>query len=285
MVDVTISLTGANGDTITLSDDGDFVLAAGVTGFGIPATQVRIEDTAGNGGLFRFSKRGVRELDLPIVVFGSTRDVVQTNLRRLARLLQDKNGATRLTATYPDGSSVFLDVHYTGGAETQFGEDAGLTYCRWVITVQAPQPFWQNLTSLSFTIQAGGTGRSLIPQLSKMKVSSSQALGTITATNAGDVETYPTWVIRGPIDGLSISDGTNSFSYVASIPDGTTITIDTENGTVKDDAGLNKYGSLGTAPKLFPLAPGTTGMFISGTSTTVNTKVTCYYSPRYEVVH
>ena len=53
MVDVTISLVGANGDSITLSDTGDFVLASGVTGFGIPATSVRIDESAGDGGLQR----------------------------------------------------------------------------------------------------------------------------------------------------------------------------------------------------------------------------------------
>ena len=43
MVDVTISLIGSNGDEIELADSGDFVLASGVTGFGIPATNKDVD--------------------------------------------------------------------------------------------------------------------------------------------------------------------------------------------------------------------------------------------------
>jgi phage-related protein len=284
MVNVTLSLIGSNGDTIELADDGDFILTTGVSGFGIPSTSVRIEPSAGNGGVWRSSKRGVRDIDLPIMVLGTDRADVETKLRRLARLLQDSNGPTRVQANYSDGTSVYLDAHYTAGAETQFGTDAGNTYCRWAITLQAPQPFWQRTTSESFNVVAV-TGRGLLPQLSKLKVSSSQALGSITANNVGDVDTYPTWVIRGPIEGLTVTSGSSSFSYVAAIADGVTITIDTEAGTVVDDAGTNMYGSLGTAPKLFALPPGTTAMEVAGTGATTATKVTCYYSPRFEVMH
>ena len=285
MVDVTISLTGSNGDTITLDDDGDFVLATGVSGFGIPSTEVRIEASAGNGGTWRFSKRGVREIDLPIVVFGADRGAVETNLRRLARLLQDKNGPTKVTATYSDGSSVYIEAHYTGGAETQFGEDAGFTYCRWVITLQAPQPFWESGQTSSFSVTSGSTGRGLLPQLTKLKVSSSQALGVVNVVNAGDVETFPVWTVLGPVTDLTITNGSDTFKLVGTIPNGTTITIDTEDSTVVNDAGTNVYSLLGTAPKLFSLLPGTTAVQVLGTDATNNTRITCTYSPRYEVIH
>lgn len=285
MVDVTLSLIGSNGDTIELADDGDFLLTTGVTGFGIPETNVRIEASAGNGGVWRFSKRGLRTVDLPIVVLGSDRADVETKLRRLARLLQDSNGPTRLLAEYSDGSSVYLDAHYTGGAETQFGEDAGLTYCRWAISLQAPQPFWESATTSSFSVTSGATGRGLLPQLTKLKVSSSQTLGVVSVNNVGDVETFPVWTILGPVDNLTISNGTQSFSYVVSVTAGQTITIDTENSTVVDDTGANLYGNLGAAPKLFSLLPGTTAVSVLGENATSATRITCTYSPRYEVVH
>lgn len=285
MVDVTLSMIGSNGDTIELADNGDFVLTTGVAGFGIPETNVRIEASAGNGGVWRFSRRGVRTMDLPIVIFGSDRGDVETKLRRLARLLQDSKGPTRLVANYSDLTSVYLDVHYTGGAETQFGEDAGLTYCRWVISVQAPQPFWASGTTSSFTVTSGNTGRGLLPQLSKLKVSSSQTLGIVNVNNVGDVETFPIWTILGPVEGLIISDGTQTFSYTQPVLAGQTITINTEIGTVVDDAGLNVYSNLGVAPKLFSLQPGVTAVSVLGESASDATKITCSYSPRYEVIH
>lgn len=285
MTDVTISLVGANGDTITLADDGDYVLLTGARGFGMPAAEVRIDPSTGDGGVWRSSRRGVRDLDLPIAILGLGRDDVETKLRRLARLLQDTNGATRIVANYSDGSSVYLDAHFTGGAETQFGEDAGLTWCRWVISLQAPQPYWQTGTESSFSIGSGNTGRSLLPKLASLKVSSSQTLGLVTVNNTGDVPAYPRWVVKGPVVNLVITDGTRSFSFPGTILQGKTYTIDTLTATVKDELGTNLYSELGTAPKLFSLLPGTSTITVTGDQATADTSVVCYYSPRYEVVH
>ena len=285
MVDVTISLVGSNGDTITLADEGDYVLATGVRGFGIPSTSVRIDDSAGNGGTWRHTKRGIRDLDLPIVILGTDRADVETKLRRLARLLQDTNGPTKLVANYSDGSSVFLEAHYVGGAETQFGEDAKNTLCRWVIQMQAPQPYWQTSTESSFSVTTGNTGRGLLPQLSKLKVSSSQTLGVVNVTNAGDVAIQPRYVLRGPVADLTISNGTQGFSFSAAIPAGATYTVDTSTGEVLNDSGVNIYNLLNAAPKFFALPPGNSTISINGTGADANTQVTVYYSPRYEVIH
>lgn len=285
MVDVTISLTGANGDTIELGDSSDFVLATGVTGFGIPATNVRIDESAGPGGTWRFTKRGVRDLDLPLVILGTDRADVETKLRRMARLLQDTSGATKIVANYSDGSSVFLEAHYVGGAETQFGEDANSFFCRWVIQMQAPQPYWATVNSESFTVGSGSTGRGLLPQLTKLKVSSSQALGVVNVNNPGDVATYPIWTLRGPADFVTISNGVQSFTYDAAIGEDSTITINTESGEVSDEEGTNQYSNLAAAPKLFPLPPGLNSLNITGTGATSSTIISCFYSPRYEIIH
>lgn len=285
MVDVSISLVGSNGDEIQLTDNLEFVLSTGVTGFGIPATSVRIDETAGNGGVWRYTKRGVRDLDLPIVVFGADRAEVETRLRRLARLLQDTNGPTRIVARYSDGSSVYLDAHYVGGAETQYGSDATNTFCRWVVQMQAPQPFWEASESQSFTMTAGNTGRGLLPQLTKLRVSSSQSLGVVSVNSSADVDVYPVWTVRGPITGFTASNGSQTFSFNAPVGAGQTITVDTEAGTVVGDNGANRYSLLSSAPKLFPLKPGENLITVSGTDTDSSTFVSCNYALRYEVVH
>lgn len=285
MVDVTISLVGSNGDTIEFADNGDFVLATGVHGFGIPATSVRIDDSAGDGGRWRHTKRGVRDLDLPIVVLGTSRADVETKLRRLARLLQTNNGATKLVANYTDGSSLFLEAHYVGGAETQFGSDATSYFCRWVIQMQAPQPYWESLTEQSFTVGSGNTGRGLLPELTKLRVSSSQTLGVVQVNNEGDVAIYPRWTIRGPITNLVISNGKLSFGFTDPILSGQTYTVDTATSEVYDETGANKYSLLSTAPKLFPLEPGDSTIEVIGIESSPDTRIACYYSPRYEVIH
>jgi len=223
---------------------------------------------------------------LPITVLGSSRADVQTKMRRLSRIFQDTNGVgPRLTVTYPDESAIFLDVHYTTGAETQYGEDARGTYVKWVVTVQAPQPFWQTTLEESFNIGSGSTGRGLLPQLTKLKVSSSQSLGVVTVNNVGDVTIQPRWIITGPVTDLVISDGTSQFTFTDPILPGVTYIVDTSTGTVVDADGNNAYALLGSAPKFFGLPPGTTGISVFGTEADIQTMITCYYSPRYEVAH
>lgn len=285
MVEVTISLVGSNGDTIELADEGDFVLTTGVTGFGIPATSVRIDESAAAGGVWRFSKRGIRDLDLPIAIFGTSRADVETKLRRLARLLQDTAGPTKVVANYSDDSSVSLEAHYVGGAETQFGSDANSFFCKWVIQLQAPKPYWQSEQAQSFSVGSGNTGRGLLPQLTKLKVTSSQAIGVVAVNNTGDVAAFPVWTILGPVDNLVISNGSQSFGLNVSVASGQTFVIDTEAGTVRDDLGANRYEILNPAPKLFSLPPGTTGVSVNGTGATIDTRISCSYKLRFEVIH
>jgi hypothetical protein len=281
---VVYSLEGSNGDTVTFGDS-EYVLKIGINGFGIPPTSVRIEESAGDGGVWRHTKRQPRDLALPITVFGTDRYDVQTKLRRLGRILQDGQGAPRFRATYDDASSVFLDLHYTGGGETLYDNNSsGLTWASWGITLRAPNPFWKSGLEETFTIGSGNIGRGLLPQFTKLKLSSSTTIGVVTVVNAGDVATYPVWEIVGPVSSLEISRAGFAFGF-SSLAPGEIIIVNTETGTVTNVDGQNLYARLNPAPKLFSLPPGTTGVTVSGTDTTEEFNATLTYSPRYEVIH
>jgi phage-related protein len=284
MTTLNYSLIGANGDSITF-DYENYVLNEGMRGHGIPATQVRIDESAGPGGIWRFSKRGVREIDMSVTILGVDRAEVEYRLRRLARLIQDTSGPTKLKADYSDGRSLSLDVHYTTGAESTWGADEGLVWCKWVLSFKAPQPYWESTTTQTFSITSGNTGRGLLPQLSKLKVSSSQSLGTVNVSNSADVPCFPTWTITGPITDLEITNGTQGFSFTEPVLAGQTIIVDTNLGTVTDSNGANLYYILGPAPKLFPFPPGNTTIEVLGISTTTATAISCEYALQYEVVH
>ena len=284
MVNVNYSLVGANGDEITF-DYSEFILNQNFVGFGIPPAQVRIENSAGDGGVFRHSKRGVRDVDLPITVLGTDRNDVQTKLRRLSRLLQDTSGPTKIKATYSSGETLTLDAHYVGGAESQWGTDAGLVWNKWVLSFQCPNPYWESDALEEFRVTTGNTGRGLLPQLSKLKVTSSQVYGVITVDNSGDVPAYPVWFIRGPISDVVISNGTQSFSFTETVNDGETITVNTATGEVTDDLGTNRYSILGPAPKLFRIDPGVSSISVNGVAATQAAEVRLDYSPLFEVVH
>ena len=284
MVNVNYSLVGANGDEITF-DYSTYVLNPNFVGFGIPPAQVRIENSAADGGVFRHSKRGVRDVDLPITVLGTSRNDVQTKLRRLSRLLQDTSGSTQIKATYSSGETLTLNAHYVGGAESQWGTDAGLVWNKWVLSFQCPNPFWQSDALEEFSVTTGNTGRGLLPELTKLKVASSQVFGVITVDNQGDVPAYPVWYVRGPIEDVIISNGEQSFSFVDPVLPGETITVNTATGEVTDDLGTNRYSILGPAPKLFRIEPGVSSISVDGVAATTAAEVRLDYSPLYEVVH
>lgn len=284
MVNVNYALVGANGDTITF-DYSNYVLNQGFMGFGIPPAQVRIDPSAGDGGVFRHSKRGVREIDMTVTTLGTDRGDVQTKLRRLSRILQDTSGPTSLHAIYSNGEILELQVHYVGGAESTWGSDAGLVWNRWVLSFQAPQPYWESDELEEFVVTSGNSGRGLLPQLTKLQLTSSQVYGVITVNNTGDVPAYPVWYVRGPISDVSISYGNQSFGFVEPVQDGETITVNTATGTVVDDLGTNRYSILAAAPKLFRVDPGVTSITVNGVAATAAAEVRLDYSPLYEVVH
>jgi len=285
VVTINYSLRGSNGESINF-DNENYVLNPGMIGFGIAPTSLRVDESAGIGGIFRHSRRSIRDLDLPVTIVGTSRADVQTKLRKLARITQDRRGPMRLRATYPNGQQLFLDVHYAGGAEGQWGEEAGgIVWMRWVLQLRAPQPFWESLTKQKIELTGGGTGRGLLPQLTRLKVSSSQALGDVTITSTADVEVFPVWTITGPVQNFQVSNGTESWGITGDILGTETVTVDTASKTVFDQDGVNLYDRLGPAPKLFPFQPGETLLSVTGVNSTEDTIIRAEYALRFEVVH
>jgi hypothetical protein len=287
MAKVTLSLIGSNGDQIVFTENGDYVVTSGLSGIGIPQTVVRIDDSSSDGGTFRFSKRGIREIDIPVVIFGTDRDTVELNLRRLSNLLNDRKGGTVLRASYDTGEIWELpNGHYVAGAETVRGDDAGAYWCRWVLSMQFATPFWIRQEAEQLSLGAGVTGRSLIPELAELAISSSQAIGNLSIENDGDVEAFPVWEFNGPIDSVVVTapDG-SEFSYDATIALGEKITVDTYAGTVVDGDNVNQYANLGSTPKLFPLPAGISQVSIFADGTDENSSITLYWQPRKEIIH
>ena len=293
MVELSIFLIGGNDDTIPLDGSQDIILGTGFRGTGIAPTNVRIQNSAGDGGVWRSSRRTQREFDLPITVLGASREVVEGLLRRLSSALSDRSKAPRLRAVYSDGTGPFdIEVHYTGGAETVWGSDAGSTFCRWGITMTAPDPYWTSVDSESSFLGADPDPRGLLPRLANLPVKSSQVIGAFTVENAGDVNAFPTWTFRGPMDDVTVTSAAGqSFAYIDPILEDETITVDTLTGTVVDQDGVNKYGSLGASPKLFSIPAGRSTLNVEATGTSPGidgvgaTLITCSYKPRREVIH
>lgn len=287
MVNINFNLIGANNDSVSLSGP-DFILETGATGFGVPQPMVTIDPSAGNGGKFRFLKRGVRVVDLPITILSESGDDLENKLRRLARIMARD---FTLQGVYATGEVWSIKLYMDGGAETTFGETANQYFCKWVVSARAPQPFWVSSEATTFSVQAVEVARGLLGvsvgsrSLSQLQVSSGQALGTILVTNTGDVETPIFWRIDGPATNVEIVLGSSSFTYEADLETGEAILINTELGTVVDDTGANAYSGLGPAPKLFDLPAGSSVINITATGANEDTQISGSFNPRREVLH
>jgi hypothetical protein len=287
LVNINFYLIGANQDSISLSGP-DYILETGATGFGIPQPLVQIDPSAGNGGKFRFLKRGIRVVDLPITILSDNGLDLEDKLRRLSKIMARD---FTLEGRYSTGEIWSLTLYMDGGAETTFGETANQYFCKWVISARAPQPFWVSAEATTFAVQAVEVSRGLLGvsvgqrSLSQLQVSSGQALGTILITNEGDVEAPVFWRIDGPATSVEIELGSTGFSFLSDLEAGDSILINTELGTVETNLGVNAYSGLGPAPKLFSLPAGSSVINITATGADDNTKISGSFNLRREVLH
>lgn len=284
-----------NGDTIVLNNTvaKDYFKAAGASGFGVAPTDLNLREGAGDGAVFRGSKRKTRYIDMPIIIFGSSAQDIEDKQRRLVRLWNDKYSTPRLVATYEDGSKWSVNIHYAGGADLVFGsEDTdGKTYATWLVSLACPDPFFTALTPVVIDpIKAANAGRGLIRTggggLARLRLSSSQTIGSFQITNPGDIDAFPIWRVKGPGDSFQATraiDGA-SFTYSSAFLITDVITINTKTKKVTDQTGANKYGSLPGAPKLFSIPAGISNISVLIPNATADTQVDMSFYPRREMI-
>lgn len=287
-----IQYTIENGDTVISvrnTTAAGFLKLEGRTGFGVAPTSLMLTEGSIEGSRWRRTRRGARAIDLPLGVFGTDRADVEAKLRLLIKTLSDRNSVARLVATYPDGARIYTSVHYSGGLDPQYGpgnDTRGQEYCRIVLTLVAPKPYWTEETAVQYSMAtASGISGTLIPDMAEMRLTSSQAMGILTMENDGDVDAYPVWVIKGPATKVTIALGPFSIVYDAAISASETVTIDAVAKTVTSDLTGNVYANLDIAPKFFPIPPGTSDVSVVVLGSTTATQVSAYFNPRRELVY
>lgn len=278
MIITTFKLIGANTDEIVLQTENtdDYLLEKSVSGLALPPVNVNITEGAGDGGRYQSSRRLPRELDLPLWVLGSSRNDVETKLRRLGKLVSDRKGATKIQAIIEDtvnmtSETFTLEGYYIGGFDIAYN-NATKTSAYVPLTFTCPQPYWVNEVETSVDIDFGP---------------GSDVSETVTLNNTGDVETFPIFEIisnTGSIGNITFSNENGSLTYTETVTSPDTITIDTFNATVVDDSGVNKYEDLGTAPKMFTLPAGESSFTLDIGFTTSSPEVVVKWKTRREIV-
>jgi len=251
-------------DSIVATGHGPQALA-GATGFGLPGVNVQWSEGAGDGAVFRGKRVLPRDIDLPIHIFATDADDLDRELSRLAMLL-----ATPMRLYFEDarGDRWYLDVHRAGGGTYSYGNDTdGERELTTVVTVRAGDPYWTSETYDQRVINRAVTGRGLIKDttpgntgadsLVKLRLSSSQVLGSVLLENTGNVASYPTWEIYGPGSNVvAIGPTGDRWEWNGSLASGEMLTIDSRQATAIDGTGTSRYASFAPAPRFWAVPPG-----------------------------
>lgn len=278
-----------NGDVIPLQNviAKDFFKAAGRSGFGVAPTKLITRDGAAGGTRWRRTRRGARTIVLPIDIMGDNRQDIEDKQRSLIRLLQDDVTVARIVATYPNAERFYTEVHYSSGADPEYGTDTdGRTHSMWALNLLAPDPYWTSEKQIAYSIGPANKGHGLLPHLEKLQLSASQTIGSVLFENPGDVDSYPVWTIRGPGDAgfeARRQDGVG-FTFNAALTGDDIITINTKEKTVVDQTGANRYSDLGDSPKLFAIPKGNTQVSVDMEGTSADTLISVYFNQRRELV-
>ncbi|MEU7570335.1 phage tail family protein [Micromonospora sp. NPDC049240] len=261
-------------DEVLNTSEG-FQALKGVTGFGMPEVSQQWSEGAGDGAVFRGERKRARDVDLPLYLRGRDREHLKELWSRLVRAL---SGECVLRFFEDDGTTNwYLKIRRTSGGGYVYGEDTtGELDLKTVVTVRAGNPYWISSEVSEETIRAS-TGRGILNgPLTALRMSASQAMGSITLTNPGDAASPPVWEVTGPGSNFQASLPTGeSFLWAGTLADGRRLTIDTGAGTVVDDTGTNRYSALAPAPKLWRIPPGiaTANVSMTGTSASSTIKV------------
>jgi hypothetical protein len=282
---VSRALSLESGATV-LSLEGPQVAAlTGAQGFGMPDVDVRWHDGAGDGSTYRSSRQRRRVLTLPLLARGKDADDTMESLSLVARILDPATGASRLRLDMGDGDSYWTDVVRTGGGDYVFGKDTnGSSWAATKVTLEAGDSFWTRERASTQTVKAAGLGRGLLQgvfSLTKLRLSSGQAMGSVSMENPGDAPAFPVTVVNGPGTALILTSPTGeTLTWTGLLVAGQVRVIDHAAGTIVDASGANKYAELGAAPRFWAVPQGVQTATVNLAGADANSAVTISWRPR-----
>jgi hypothetical protein len=262
-------------DLDSVAQNGYGVQLLRLSGVGLPPVSVQWVEGAGDGATYRSSRALPRDQDMELDIKGTTRAELRQYLSRLAAILA-KPATLRLQDE--DGSDWSLTVVRVGGGDFSYtaGKDV-----QTVLTVRSGDPFWTASNASTAQVGGGSGVGSFVSSLLTMPLASSQAIGTISMENIGDVAAYPIWEVYGPGNNFkAISPTGETLWWTGSLSAGEKLIIDTKAGTVVDGTGANRYSSMATAPRFWPVPPGTFTATASLLDTTSASKIVCSWRAR-----
>jgi hypothetical protein len=275
------------GGSLVMGEASGVKAGAKTRGFGMPGVALQWFEGAGDGASYRGGRTLPRVIDVEVRVYGTDRADMLNRYGNLARIFVQEMGEVTMTILL-DGEAWRASVVRTGGLDYSFesSDTDGKTYLRTVLTVQAGDPYWTRVDSEARNIGIQGLGIPLIgpgKSLVTLSLSDMGGSGTATFENSGDVQAWPIWRFNAPFNSIYIAHAGQVLEWVGVKAAGW-IELDTQQGTVTDETGANRYAGLEPAPRFFSIPPGSTSAELVLPGATGATTGSVVWHPRKVVV-
>lgn len=260
---------------------------AGLTGTGLPPRQNQWFEGAGNGARWRGARVGPRQIFMPIDLIGPDRGFLLEEMGRLAKIFDPEASHPVLRLIDPAGDAWETEVVFLGGLDDwAWGRETdGRTRVRSSLLLQSGDPYWTRDAPSSFEVKVTSVGRGLLPKLSRLKLTSSQAMGSRTVESPGDTTAYPVWVIVGPGSNFTATSSRGEvLRWEGTLAAGEVLTLDARNKTARDATGANRYDKMSTAPKFWSFRPGTSTVSVTMDGATTASRITASWRPRRQLM-
>lgn len=287
------------GGTLLLDGSQGVRAKVGLRGTGMAPVSNQWFEGAGTGKTFRGGRTLARIVDVPVAVYAppndwENRELVRQRFAKLATILSLANAPARLTMDLNTdanaGDEWYLDVVRTGGGDWDWERDTdGKSFIKSVFTFEAGDPYWTSVDQESKVISPEGVGLGILGaglSLVQLRVGSADGFGTTQINNTGEVEAYPMWTIEAPFASFTLTSQTGQvLKWVGASTKSTGyIRVNTQDGTVVDETGANRYEELDVAPQFWSVPPGTTNASVVMTSAGAGTRATVVWNKRREVI-
>lgn len=261
----------------------DWIDVSGWSGFNNPDFQ-HIEDPIPfeDGSFYRRSKTLPRELELDLIVWGTSRADLFQRIRSLTHSLNVYKGIGKIRFISPDGFDRYISCLYKDGLQGRAGEENGVCWSKLTLVFRAFDPyFYGGETSQVFMLDENPpTWFPFFP----LNLGGDAVSSQININYDGDVKTFPVWTIHGPGDDPKLINQTTGESLSisnVSLDATQTITIDTKLRQITLDDNINLLPQLAWGSTFWTLEPGVNQVKIEMANATANSSIQLAYSPRY----
>jgi hypothetical protein len=223
-----------------------------------------------------------REINIPLLIKDSSKSLLETRMRSMARAMDPKRGDGTLRITDESGKQRKLVCRYKDG----FGGDlsqsnAGVNWRKLILTFHGADPAWYG-DVFGKTLPSGAVA-SWFP-IFPIMLSSSSIFGYMTVVNNGDLECWPIFTFVGPGTNPGMVNQTTGkwFATALVMGVGDVLVIDTRPGfkTVTYN-GASRFDLLGLASNLWSLASGNNVVNALFASTSMASQITFTYTERW----